>query len=191
MSGYRGWQTSAHMAKYIDNSMLWSVSSTSENSQPQRSAQEAATCTDDNLTSLNCDKTEDMVVCFVWKCPLVPAIKLGGSKVECVRWNSQAWYSLTTSSGKDISTVCGKGSSWLYFLRMPRWASVAPKDTVAIYVALICSILESACQVWHTGLTAQQSDHLELAQRSAQRVAYPEDSYRAALKITDTQHSPW
>ena len=92
----------------------------------------------------------------------------------------------------QIDYVCGKGSSRLYFLRMLRQAGVDPKDIVAIYMALICSILEYACQVWHTGQTAQQSNQLELVQHSALRVAYtyPDHSYRAALRITglDTLH---
>ena len=76
-----------------------------------------------------------------------------------------------------------QGSSRLYFLRMLRWAGMDPKDIVATYVALMCSILEYVCQVWHTGLTVQQSDQLELVQQSALRVAYPDHSYRVTLQI--------
>ena len=52
-------QSSAHMARYVDNSRLCSVGSTSENSQLQRSAQEADAWADDNLMFLNCDKTKE------------------------------------------------------------------------------------------------------------------------------------
>ena len=78
-------QTSAHIANYVDDSTLWSVSSTSENNQLQRSTQEADTCADNSLMSLNCDKTKDVVVCFAPKCAPIPAIKLGDSKVERAR----------------------------------------------------------------------------------------------------------
>ena len=47
-----------------------------------------------------------------------------------------------------------KASSRLYFVRMLRRAGVDPKDIVTIYIALIRSIMEYGCQVWHTGLTA-------------------------------------
>ena len=59
-----------------------------------------------------------------------------------------------------------------------------------IYVSLVPSVLEYACQVWHTGLTAQQSDQLEALQRRALRIAYPENSYRESLLLTglDTLH---
>ena len=103
---YKWLTTSAHMAKYVDDSTLWSVSSTSENSQFQRSAQEADTWADDNLMSLNCDKTKDMVVCFVRKCPLVPAIKLGGSEVEHVSQVKLLGVIPTTSNDRDIPTMC-------------------------------------------------------------------------------------
>ena len=86
-----------------------------------------------------------------------------------------------------IDSVCGKGSSRVYVLRMLRRAGVDPKDIVAIYVALIHSILEYACHVWHTGLTAQQSDQLELgAAYSALRVAYPDHPHRATLSSQDS-----
>ena len=74
--------------------------------------------------------------------------------------------------------------SRLNFLRMLRRAGVDPKDIVAIYVALIQSVLEYACQAWDTALTAQQSDQLEQLQHSALRVAYPHHSYGEALRIT-------
>ena len=177
-------RSQACMAKYVGDSTLWSVSSTSENNQLQRSIQEADTWAD-NLMSLNCDKTKDMVVCFTQKCPPVPAIKLGGSEGETCESGETpgrefGW--LMSSNGRDY--VCDKGSSWLYFLRMLRRAGVGPKDIVTMCVVLIRSMLEYACQVWHTGLTAQQSDQLELVQSSALRVAYSDHSYRAALKIT-------
>ena len=175
------------MAKYVDGSTLRSVSSTSENSQLHWSAQEADAWADHNLMSLNCDKTKDLVVCFVRKCPTIPAIKLGGSEVErasqvkllgMMLANDLKWQG-------HIDYVCGKGSSRLYFLKMLRRAGMDPKDIIAIYVVLIHSILEYACHVWHSGLTAQQqSDQLELVQWSALRVAYPNHSYRASRKIT-------
>jgi len=36
--------------------------------------------------------------------------------------------------------------------------------------------LEYACPVWHTGLTATQSDTLESVQKRAMRIVYSEDN---------------
>ena len=146
--------------------------------------------------SLNCDRSKHMVVCFAWKCPPVsfsvpefppvPAIKLGGSEVEHVSQVNLLGVILTNNLKWQgpIDSVCGKGSSRLYFLRTLRRAGVDPKDIVAINVALICSILEYACKVWHSGPAVQRSDQLGLVQRGALRVAYPDHSYRVALQIT-------
>jgi len=89
-----------------------------------------------------------------------------------------------------VDYVSAKGSQRLYFLRMLKRSGVEPKDIVRIYVSLVRSVLEYACQVWHTGLTAQQSDQLEALQRRALRIAYPENSYRESLLLTglDTLH---
>ena len=117
--------------------------------------------------------------------------KLGGSgsEVERVRQVKLPGVVLTNDFKWQghIDSVCRKESSRFHFLKMLRRAGVDPKDIVAIYVALIRSIFEYACQVWNAGLTVQQSDQLELVQRSAPRVAYPGNpdlSYRAALQTT-------
>ena len=185
-------QTSAHMVKYVDDSTLWSVGSSGVDDLLQRSAQEAETWATDTLMSLNSDKTKDMVVCFMRKRPPVPAITLGGCEIERVSQIKLLGVIIADDLKWQghVNYVAGKGSSRLYFLRMLRRAGVDPKDIVAIYVALIRSVLEYACQVWHTALTVQQSDQLEQVQRSALRVAYPHHSYREALQITrlDTLH---
>ena len=111
------------MAKYIDDSTLWSVSSTSENSQLQQSAQEADMCADDSLMSLNYDKT---IKTWLWtshgNVPSVPATKLGGSQVEHVSQEKLLGVILSNDLKWQghIDYVCGKASSRLYFLRMPR-----------------------------------------------------------------------
>ena len=56
-----------------------------------------------------------------------------------------------------------------------------PSKHCATYRATIRPNLEYACQAWHTGLTAQQSNLLENTQRRSLAIAYPELSYRKAL----------
>ena len=48
-----------------------------------------------------------------------------------------------------ITMIHGKASQRLYL----KQAGVARIHVVSIYVSLVRSVLEYACQVWHTGLT--------------------------------------
>ncbi len=50
-----------------------------------------------------------------------------------------------------------------------------------MYVSIIRSVLEYACEVWHPGLTREQSNTLEHLPVRALNVAYPELNYRKAL----------
>ena len=88
-------QTSAHMAKCVDDSTLWSVISTSENRQLQQSAQEADIHGQMilNLMSLNCDKTGRL---RGWTCE-------SGETLGC-----DTQY-ITTSNGRDIPPCMQQG----------------------------------------------------------------------------------
>jgi len=52
------------------------------------------------------------------------------------------------------------------------WSSVG----LYFYISVVRPILEYACQVWHTGLTAGQSDALESVQKRAMRIIYSDDN---------------
>ena len=73
---------------------------------------------------------------------------------------------------------------------MLRRARVDSSDLARIYVSLIRSIMEYACQVWHSGLTVHQREQLEGVQRAALRIAYPDLAYEQALTRAglDTLH---
>ena len=83
--------------------------------------------------------------------------------------------------GPHITMIHGKASQRLYFLRLLKRAGVASIHIVRIYVSLVRSLLEYACQVWHTGLTVSDSDRLEGIQKRAMKIAFPELPYEWAL----------
>ena len=49
---------------------------------------------------------------------------------------------------------------------------------------IIRSVLEYACAVWHSGLTAEQSNDLERVQKRCMRIIYPQLSYSEALFVS-------
>ena len=52
-----------------------------------------------------------------------------------------------------------------------------------IYVALIRSILEYCCVVWHNAIPCHLSDDLERIQKRAMRIIYPGQTYKEALLL--------
>ena len=74
-----------------------------------------------------------------------------------------------------------KCSRRLYLLIMLKRAGVPTRDILRIYLTMIRSVLEYACQVWHTSLSGAHSDMLESVQRRALHIIYPDLSYAKAL----------
>ena len=50
-------------------------------------------------------------------------------------------------------------------------------DMLHFYIAVICPVLEYAVPVWHTGLTADLSDQLEMVQKRALRIIFGGSSF--------------
>ncbi len=81
-----------------------------------------------------------------------------------------------------INLISKKASQRIYFLCLLKRACKSPSDIIDVYVSIKRSVLEYACEVWHPGLTREQSNTLEQLQVRALNVAYPELNYRKALK---------
>ena len=80
--------------------------------------------------------------------------------------------------------ICSKASKRLYFLRLLKRANISPTEIIEVYNSIIRSLLEYACEIWHPGLTKQQSNKLEMIQKRAFSIAFPENGYRDALQLT-------
>ncbi len=88
-----------------------------------------------------------------------------------------------------IDLISKKAGQRIYFLCLFKLACKSPSDIIDVYVSIIRSVLEYACEVWHPGLTREQSNTLEHLQVRALNVAYSERNYSKALKKEDL--SPW
>ena len=69
---------------------------------------------------------------------------------------------------------------------MLKRANIPPYEIIEVYCSTIRSVLEYACEIWHPGLTKQQSQQLELIQKRAFNIVYPNNSYDEALILTNT-----
>jgi len=66
------------------------------------------------------------------------------------------------------------------FLKQLRRVGVSTADLLTYYNSVIRSVLEYACPVWHTSLTAGQSQDIERLQKRALRCILGEVSYTEA-----------
>ena len=56
---------------------------------------------------------------------------------------------------------------------------------LSIYCSLVWPVVEYACQVWHGGLTREQSNSVENIQEKALKIIMPDASYELALQVAE------
>ena len=79
-----------------------------------------------------------------------------------------------------INSVVSKASKRLYILRILRRSGIPAEDLVTIFHALVRSLLEYCCVVWHHALPSYIAE-LERAQKRTLRIILPGQSYKEAL----------
>jgi hypothetical protein len=80
-----------------------------------------------------------------------------------------------------VDEVYAKASRKIYAIIMLTKAGVSQKDRLEVYCARIRPLMEYACQVWHPGLTKDQSDTLESIQKRVLKIVYKDASYEEAI----------
>ena len=77
-----------------------------------------------------------------------------------------------------------KASKRLHTLCVLKCGGVSPADLLKVYFALIRSVLEYCCPVWHNALPVKLSDSIERVQKRALRIIFPALHYQEALATT-------
>ena len=67
-------------------------------------------------------------------------------------------------------------------LKQLKHAGIDRKSLIQFYCASIRSVLEYACQAFHSSLSAYLSDQIERVQKRVLRILFPEVSYSKALR---------
>ncbi len=110
----------------------------------------------------------------------LPHLEIGESEIEHVKLskllglmtnNKLTWHD-------HVEYISSKASRRIYFLCILRRAGKPPTDIINVYTSVIRSVLEYTCEVWHSGLTKEQSDTLEHLQKRALRIAYLDFNYQ-------------
>ncbi len=87
----------------------------------------------------------------------------------------------TITWNNHIDYIYGKPSCRIYFLIVLKRADKLPSDLVSVFCYLIRSILEYACEVWHPGLTMEQSHTIEHLHIRVRNLVFPQLEYHNAL----------
>ncbi len=161
-------RTDYDMTKYVDDATKWEVCEyTGLDSDIQVAAGQATIWTDQNNMITKTDKTKEIMIYFGWQELKLPHLKIGESEIEGVKLskllelminNKLTWHD-------HVEYISSKTSRRIYFQCILRRAGKPPTDIICVYTSVIRSVLEYACEVWHSGLTKEQSDTLEHLQK--------------------------
>ena len=141
-------QTCLPTFKYVDDSTLWEVcSANATDSVLQRAATEAVQWSNDNLMSVNCDKTKELLISFARSKPDIPPITINGKSVE--RVSTAKLLGVTFSSDltwdAHIEDIHSKASQRLYFLRLLHRAGVHGKRSYCAHLPVTDQVAAGVC----------------------------------------------
>ena len=133
--------------------------------------------------ALNPKKDKEVAVCFPsprGTPPISSDCKQQGfrSKVLGVTIQSNLKWDL------HVNEVVSKGSKRLHIPRVLKRSGVPSLELLRVLFAVIRSVLEYCCPVWHSSLSDQLLDRIKRVQKRALRIIYPALHYHEALEIS-------
>ena len=130
----------------------------------------------DNKFQLNPGKCKELRINFTTQPFTEPFEIVKSAKVlGMIVTNDLKW-------NKHVSNTVEKASKRLYLLRQLKRAEVETRSLYKFYTACIRSVVEYACQVFHSSLPNYLSMEIESIQKRALRIIHPDWSYIEALK---------
>ena len=81
-----------------------------------------------------------------------------------------------------VDNITAKASRRIYLLKQLKHAGIDRKSLIQFYCASIRSVLEYACQAFHSSLPVYLSNQIERVQKRVLRILFPEISYSKALE---------
>ena len=177
--------------KYVDDSTVVSESEDPNDDSLQNSSNYfIGWCTVTGMRP-NPKKCKELLIYFGRKFSKdsVPVLMVGGEAVERVEKFKLLGVVFNSKLTWDdhIPYLLQKVSKRFYIIFKLARIGIPPHDIILVYIAIIRSVLEYACAVWHSGLTKSQSDDLERVQRRCLRIIFPDLSYSDALNIANIE----
>jgi len=175
-------------AKYVDDITMSSISTDPNDRSLQSSADHACTWSAVNGMFINEIKTKEMLIHFGTKTDTnsVHGITINGKLIE--RVDTFKLLGIIISSDLSwqahVTYMLKKVSKRIFCINNLARAGINDSDIIHVYIAIIRSVLEYACPVWHPGLSKAQSNEIERVQKRCLRIIYPSLTYIQALSIS-------
>lgn len=180
------WLTDGSFAmwKFAHDTTVSEIVLPSKQSALQQAVDFISTWSQENCLQLNPSKCKELHSCFKRSPPIHSPVELDGFAFETV--NSVKVLGVTIRDdfkwNDHIFNVTSKAAKRLYLLSQLKRAGICASDLVLFCCSTIRSVLEYACQVFHSSLPFYLSEELERIQKRALRIIFPYASYNSALK---------
>ena len=173
------------MWKYVDDVSASECLSRNCTSITQSTLNSVQLWASDNWMKLNIKKCKELRVSFLGETSQLMPLLIDGHSIETVRSHKVLGLTIQNNLKWDehIYEIVSKASKRLHILRVLRRSGIPPADLLTVYIALIRSILEYSCEVWHSSISCYLSDKIEKIQKRALRIIYPEQTYKDALLL--------
>ena len=126
-----------------------------------------------------------MRLCFQKEPINLPHLEIDGQQLELVTSHKVLGLVIQNNLkwNNHIEYIVTKASKRLQILRLLRRGSVEINDLITTYIALIRSLLEYSCVVWHHALPSYLLQELERIQKRALKIIVPAYSHSEALQF--------
>jgi hypothetical protein len=143
-------------AKYVDDTTVVSVSTDANDYSLQFAADHLSVWCDENSMRINTKKTKEMLINFSKSLDRtkVSPLTINGSLIERVSSFKLLGviFSSDLSWSQHISYILNKVAKRYFNIFQLARIGINPSDIISIYSAIIRSVLECTCPVWHCGL---------------------------------------
>ena len=169
--------------KFVDDVSTSESITKDSNSKFQSSIDSINSWASCNLMKLNPKKCKELRVCFLRETPDLSPLLIDGHALEVVHSHKVLGLVIQNDLkwNEHIDSVLSKASKRLYIIRTLRRGGVPTEDLLTIYFALIRSVLEYCCVIWHHSIPLYLANEVERVQRRALKIILPGYSYREAL----------
>ena len=173
--------------KYVDDITISEFAAAREVSILQSELDNISTWTVTNNMVLNPKKYKEVTLHFHRVVDHLPsALAIDTKALESVDAHKVLGVTIQSNLKWDlhINDVVAKASKRLHILRVLKGSKVPPAYLLKVYFALIRSVLEYCCPVWHNALPVKLSDSIEGVQKQVLRIISPALHYQDALATT-------
>ena len=130
------------------------------------------------MMKLNVKKCKELRICFQKDKPELLPLLIDVQVLEIVQSHKVLGLIIQNNNylkwNEHIDSVVSKASKRLYIIRTLRRSGVPAEDLLEIYFAIIRSVLEYCCVVWHNTLPSYLANQFERVQKRALRIILPD-----------------